>query len=309
MLSVVLRRLLGAIPTLFLLITISFAMVRAAPGGPFSTERALPPEVEHALQARYHLDEPLPKQYLRYLGGLLQGDLGPSFRYENRSVNDLIAQGLPVTARLGLLAMALALLVGVALGIVAAWRHHSALDRLFMLAAVIGISVPGFVLAPLFILFFAVWLHWLPAGGLGQGGVTPMILPVLALALPQMAYIARLTRGAMMEVLRSPFMRTARAKGLGVRLILLRHALRPALIPVLSYAGPALAALLTGSVVVEQIFSLPGIGRFFVQGALNRDYTLVMGITIFTGVAIILMNLLVDLAYMALDPRLTTTHR
>jgi oligopeptide transport system permease protein len=309
MLSVVLRRLLGAIPTLFLLITISFAMVRAAPGGPFSTERALPPEVEHALQARYHLDEPLPKQYLRYLGGLLQGDLGPSFRYENRSVNDMIAQGLPVTARLGLLAMALALLVGVALGIVAAWRHHSALDRLFMLAAVIGISVPGFVLAPLFILFFAVWLHWLPAGGLGQGGIASMILPVLALALPQMAYIARLTRGAMMEVLRSPFMRTARAKGLGVRLILLRHALRPALIPVLSYAGPALAALLTGSVVVEQIFSLPGIGRFFVQGALNRDYTLVMGITIFTGVAIILMNLLVDLAYMALDPRLTTTHR
>jgi oligopeptide transport system permease protein len=305
MLTIVLKRLFGAIPTLLLLITISFAMVRAAPGGPFSSERALPPEVERALQARYHLDEPLLNQYVHYLGGLLRGDLGPSFRYEDRSVNDLIAQGLPVTARLAIVAMTLALLVGVLLGMAAAWYHHSAVDRLFMLAAVAGISVPSFVLAPLFILFFAVLWHWLPAGGWEQGALAPMVLPVLALALPQTAFIARLTRGAMMEVLRSPFIRTARAKGLGARLILLRHALRPTLIPVLSYAGPALAGLLTGSVVVEQIFSLPGIGRFFIQGALNRDYTLVMGITIFTGVAIILMNLLVDLAYMALDPRLT----
>lgn len=304
MLSLILRRLLQAIPTLFLLITISFTMVRAAPGGPFSTERALPPEVERALQARYHLDEPLPQQYLRYLGSVVRGDLGPSFRYEEYSVNDLIAQGIPVTARLGLFAMALALLVGIGLGIAAAWRHHSAVDRLFMLAAVTGISVPSFVLAPLFILLFAVLWHWLPAGGYAPGAIAPMILPVLALALPHMAYIARLTRGAMLEVLRSPFIRTARAKGLGMRLILLRHALRPALIPVLSYAGPALAALLTGSVVVEQIFGLPGIGRFFIQGALNRDYTLVMGVTILAGVVIILMNLLVDLAYMALDPRL-----
>ncbi len=304
MLSLILRRLLQAIPTLFLLITISFAMVRAAPGGPFSTERALPPEVERALQARYHLDEPLPQQYLRYLGSVVRGDLGPSFRYEEYSVNDLIAQGIPVTARLGLFAMALALLVGIGLGIAAAWWHHSTVDRLFMLAAVTGISVPSFVLAPLFILLFAVLWHWLPAGGYAPGTIAPMVLPVLALALPQMAYIARLTRGAMLEVLRSPFIRTARAKGLGMRLILLRHALRPALIPVLSYAGPALAGLLSGSVVVEQIFGLPGIGRFFIQGALNRDYTLVMGVTILAGVVIILMNLLVDLAYMALDPRL-----
>jgi len=299
-----LQRLLSAIPTLLVLISLAFLLIRIAPGGPFDAERQLPPEIEQRLRAAYHLDEPLPQQLGRYLWNLLQGDFGPSFQYRDYTVTELIGASFPVSLRLGALAMALALLLGVAAGTLAALRQNRLADHALMTAAMTGISIPNFVLAPLLVLVFAVWLRWLPAGGLGDGSLRYLVLPVIALALPQVAYIARLTRGSMIEVLRSPFVRTARAQGLPMRTIILRHALRPALLPVLSYLGPALAAIVTGSVVVEQIFGVPGLGRFFVQGALNRDYTLVMGVVVFYGTLIVVMNFLVDVAYGWLDPRL-----
>lgn len=298
-----LRRLLSAIPTLLVLVTLTFFMMRAAPGGPFDRERSLPPEIEAAINAQYHLDEPLWQQYFRYLGGLAQGDLGPSFKYPGYSVAELIAQGLPVSLTLGLYAMLLALVLGGAAGIWAALRQNRAADYSVMALALAGISVPSYVVAPLLILLFAVTLQWLPAGGWDAGRPSDMLLPVLALAGPQVAYIARLTRGSMIEVLRSNFIRTARAKGLPERIVILRHALLPASLPILSYLGPALAGIVTGSVVVEQIFNIPGIGRYFVQAALNRDYTLVLGVVIFYGVLIILFNFIVDLLYVKLDPR------
>lgn len=304
MLRFTLQRLLSAVPTLLVLISLAFLLIRVAPGGPFDAERRLPPEIEQRLRAAYHLDEPLPQQLGRYLWNLLQGDFGPSFQYRDRTVTELIGASFPVSLRLGALAMALALLLGVAAGTLAALRQNRFADHALMTAAMTGISIPNFVLAPLLVLMFAVWLRWLPAGGLGDGGLRYLVLPVIALALPQVAYIARLTRGSMIEVLRSPFVRTARAQGLPMRTIILRHALRPALLPVLSYLGPALAAIVTGSVVVEQIFGVPGLGRFFVQGALNRDYTLVMGVVVFYGTLIVAMNFLVDVAYGWLDPRL-----
>lgn len=305
MLSYALRRIFGAIPTLLLLVALAFVLVRAAPGGPFDTERNLSPEIEANLERAYHLDESIPKQFVRYLGNLLQGDFGPSFQYRDYTVNELIATGFPVSLRLGAGAMLLALLVGTGVGVLAALRQNSIVDHGAMTFAMIGISIPNFVMAPLLILCFAVYLGWLPAGGLGGDTLnfTHMILPVITLALPQIAYIARLTRGSMIEVLRSDFIRTARAKGLPVRSLILRHALKPALLPVVSYLGPATAGIITGSVVIEQIFGLPGLGRYFVQGALNRDYTLVMGVVVFFGVLIIVFNLLVDLVYALLDPR------
>ena len=301
MLRYTVLRLLGAVPTLFLLITLAFFLIRAAPGGPFDAEKALPPEIEANLRAAYHLDEPLVQQFARYVGNLARGDFGPSFQYRDYTVTELIATGLPVSFRLGLAAMVLAVVAGVAAGTVAAMRRNRPADHAVMALAMTGISVPNFVLAPILILVFAVHLGWLPAGGLG--GVAHMVLPVVALALPQVAWIARITRGSMTEVLSSDFIRAARAKGLSDADVVLRHALRPALIPVVSYLGPATAAVLTGSVVVEEIFGLPGIGRYFVQGALNRDYTLVMGVVVFYGVVIIVLNFLVDLAYAALDPK------
>ena len=301
MLRYTVLRLLGAVPTLFLLITLAFFLIRAAPGGPFDAEKALPPEIEANLRAAYHLDEPLVQQFARYVGNLARGDFGPSFQYRDYTVTELIATGLPVSFRLGLAAMLLAVVAGVAAGTVAAMRRNRPADHAVMALAMTGISVPNFVLAPILILVFAVYLGWLPAGGLG--GVAHMVLPVVALALPQVAWIARITRGSMTEVLSSDFIRAARAKGLSDADVVLRHALRPALIPVVSYLGPATAAVLTGSVVVEEIFGLPGIGRYFVQGALNRDYTLVMGVVVFYGVVIIALNFLVDLAYAALDPK------
>ena len=301
MLRYTVLRLLGAVPTLFLLITLAFFLIRAAPGGPFDAEKALPPEIEANLRAAYHLDEPLVQQFARYVGNLARGDFGPSFQYRDYTVTELIATGLPVSFRLGLAAMLLAVVAGVAAGTVAAMRRNRPADHAIMALAMTGISVPNFVLAPILILVFAVHLGWLPAGGLG--GVAHMVLPVVALALPQVAWIARITRGSMTEVLSSDFIRAARAKGLSDADVVLRHALRPALIPVVSYLGPATAAVLTGSVVVEEIFGLPGIGRYFVQGALNRDYTLVMGVVVFYGVVIIVLNFLVDLAYAALDPK------
>ena len=303
MLYYALKRLLGALPTLFLLLTLAFFMMRLAPGGPFDSEKSLPPEIQANLDRKYHLDEPLPAQYLRYLGDLLRGDLGPSFQYQDYTVNELIAAGFPVSARLGLLAMALAVVLGVALGTLAALHQNRPADHAVMTLAMTGISIPNFVLAPLLILLFAVHLGWLPAGGWNGGRWQNLVLPVIALALPLVAYIARLTRGSMIEVLRAPFIRTARAKGLPEHTLILRHALKPALLPVVSFLGPATAAILTGSVVVEQIFGIPGLGRHFVQGALNRDYTLVMGVVIFYGALIILFNFIVDLLYAVLDPR------
>jgi oligopeptide transport system permease protein len=298
-----LARFLGAIPTLFILITIAFFMIRAAPGGPFDAEKQLPPEIEANLRAAYHLDEPLVRQFGRYLWNLARGDFGPSFQYKDYSVTELIAAGFPVSLRLGASAMLLALLLGVVAGSLAALRQNSRTDHALMAAAMTGISIPNFVLAPLLVLLFAVQLRWLPAGGIGDGGVRYMILPVISLALPQVAYVARLTRGSMIEVLGSNFVRTARAQGLPERTVVLRHALKPALLPVVSYLGPATAAIITGSVVVEQIFGVPGLGRYFVQGALNRDYTLVMGVVVFYGTLIVLLNFLVDLVYAWLDPR------
>lgn len=303
MLNYSIRRLLGAIPTLLILIALAFFMVRLAPGGPFDAERALLPEIEANLRAAYHLDEPLYQQFLRYLGGLLRGDFGPSFQYRDYTVTELIMAGFPVSLRLGGGAMILALLFGITAGSIAALRQNTRTDYSVMSISMTGISVPNFVMAPILILVFAVYLGWLPAGGLGEGSPKNLILPIISLALPQIAYISRLTRGSMIEVLRSDFIRTAKAQGLPAGKILVRHALKPALLPVVSYLGPATAAIITGSVVIEQIFSLPGLGRFFVQGALNRDYTLVMGIVVFYGVLIIVFNLLVDLAYAWLDPK------
>ncbi len=278
-------------------------MIRVAPGGPFDAERALLPEIEANLRAAYHLDEPLYQQFLRYIGGLLHGDFGPSFQYRDYTVTELIMAGFPVSLRLGGGAMILALLFGISAGSIAALRQNTRTDYSVMSASMTGISVPNFVMAPILILIFAVYLGWLPAGGLGEGSPRNLILPIISLALPQIAYISRLMRGSMIEVLRSDFIRTAKAQGLPPHKILVRHALKPALLPVVSYLGPATAAIITGSVVIEQIFSLPGLGRFFVQGALNRDYTLVMGVVVFYGVLIIAFNLLVDLAYAWLDPK------
>lgn len=300
----ILKRLLGAIPTLLILITIAFFMIRVAPGGPFDADKTLPPEVQANLDAKYNLDQPLFTQYLNYLGSVLRGDLGPSFQYSDFTVNELIAEGFPVSIQLGASALALALLFGVLIGTTAAWYQNTRLDYALMGTAMTGIAIPNFVLAPILILIFAVYFGWLPAGGWGNGELRNMVLPVIALSLPYMAYVARLTRGSMVETLRSDFVRTARAKGLPEWKIIGKHSLKVALLPVVSYLGPAAAAILTGSVVIEQIFGLPGMGRYFVQGALNRDYTLVMGVVIVIGLLIVLFNLMVDIVYALIDPRI-----
>lgn len=304
MLRYSIKRLISAIPTLLILMTLAFFMMRAAPGGPFDTEKTLPPEIQANLDKKYHLDEPLIQQYGRYLFELLHGDFGPSFQYKDYSVNELIATGFPVSLRLGGSAVLLAFLIGSSIGIMAALKQNTASDYTLMAGAMTGISIPNFVLAPLLILIFAVYLQWLPAGGWNGGSFQNTILPIIGLALPQIAYISRLMRGSMIEVLRSNPIRTARAKGLPEHIVILRHALKPALLPVISYLGPATAAILTGSVVIEQIFGIPGLGRYFVQGALNRDYTLVMGVVIFYGTLVILFNFIVDLLYAALDPKI-----
>ena len=289
--ALLLRRLLTAVPTLLVLMTLCFFLMRLAPGGPFDRDRSLPPAIEAALATEYHLDEPLPRQYLRYLGGLLRGDLGPSFQYQDFRVAELIATGLPVSAAIGIGSLLLALLLGGAMGIAAALRPGKALDHGLSALGLVGVSIPSYVVAPLLVLLFAVTLRWLPAGGWQAGRWSDLVLPIVALALPQLSAIARLLRGALIESLQQPFVRTARAKGLPPSTVLLRHALRPALLPLLSYLGPATAGLLTGSVVVEQVFGLPGIGRYFVQGALNRDYTLVLGVVLVYGLLIVLLVL------------------
>lgn len=303
MLGYAFRRLLGAVPTIFVIITIAFFLMRVAPGGPFDQERTLEPQVMANLNAAFGLDEPLWQQYLRYLGNLATGDLGPSFVYRDFSVQQLLGAGLPISVQLGVSALALALLLGGTLGIIAALRQNSPVDYLVIAVATFGITVPNFVVAPILSLVFGVWLGLLPAGGWEDFSLAHMALPVITLALPQVAVIARLIRGAMLEALRSDHVRTARAYGLPNTMVVGVHALRAASLPVLSYLGPAAAALLTGSVVVETIFGIPGIGRYFVQGALNRDYTLVMGTVVIVAVFVVVFNLVVDLLYAAIDPR------
>lgn len=299
----ILRRLLSAIPTMLLVVTVAFFLLHAAPGGPFDSERRLLPAIQHSVEARYHLDEPVWQQYLRYLGGLAHGDLGPSYQYRDTSVNEIIAQGLPVDASVGLAALVLALLVGVPLGVTAALHHDGPLDHALMSLAVLGISLPVFVVAPLLVLVFSVTLHWLPAGDWVASSPAHWIMPTVSLSLPYIAYVARLMRASTLETLNSPFIRTARAKGLPATTLALRHALRPSLLPLISFLGPAIAGLITGSIIVEEVFGLPGIGRYFITAAFNRDYTLVVGVTIVYGAAIIVLNLLADLGYAWADPR------
>jgi oligopeptide transport system permease protein len=298
-----LSRLAGAIPTLFIIVTVTFFLMRAAPGGPFDQEQTLPPEIMANLQRAYGLDRPIWVQFGRYLAALAHGDFGPSFKYKDFSVTELIRQGFPVTLELGLIALGLALIVGIPVGLFAALHHNSAADYATMSLAVLGVAIPTFVVLPFLGLLFGIYLHWLPIAGWEPGSIRHLALPTVALALPPLAYIARLTRGSMLEVLRSHFIRTAFAKGLPLRTVILRHALRPALVPVASYLVPAVASIMTGSLVVESIAGLPGIGRYLVQGALNRDYTLVLGMVIIYSTLLIGMGLLVDLLYAWLDPR------
>ncbi len=298
-----LRRLMIGVPTLLVIVTIAFFMMRVAPGGPFDQERALPPEIERNMLAAYNLDAPLVVQYWDYLKGVVHGDFGPSFKYQDFTVAELLLQGFPASLKVGGIAIALAVVIGITLGTIAALRQNSGIDYAVMATAMTGITIPNFVMAPLLTLVLGVYLGWLPVAGWGGGAPRFLILPVIALALPQIAYVARLTRGSMIETLNANFVRTARAKGLREQIVVVRHALSGALLPVVSYLGPATAQIMTGSVVIETIFGIPGIGRYFVQGALNRDYTLVMGTVIVYGVLIILLNLVVDMLYGLLDPK------
>lgn len=297
----ILRRLVYAPIVLFCLVTATFFLIRLAPGGPFSQERNLPPEVEDALNARFHLDDPLMVQYAQTMRGMLRGDFGPSMKHRERDVREIIGEHLPASMLLGGLAILLALWVGVTVGVVSALRVNSAVDYIGMGTAVLGISLPTFVFGPLLQLVFAMRLAWFPVAGYGTA--RHLVLPAVTLALPFAARFARLTRAGMLEVLSQDFVRTARAKGLPERTVVLRHALRGALVPVVSFLGPAIAAITTGSLVVEKVFNIPGLGREFVESALNRDYTLVMGTTITYGTFIVLCNMLADITYTVIDPK------
>ncbi|MBF9194743.1 ABC transporter permease subunit [Microvirga terrestris] len=303
MLSFILRRSLSAIPTLFIIITISFFLIRLAPGGPFDLERPLEAKVMENLNRIYQLDKSLIQQYLLYLGAVVRGDFGPSFILRDFSVAELFAQGLPVSMTLGALALSFAIIVGGTLGSIAALRQNSTIDYMVTGVGALGLTIPNFVVAPIFQIVFGLALAWLPVAGWANGNLRNLILPVLVLALPQIAVVARMTRAAMIENLRSNHIRTLRSLGLPTRVVV-THALRGAALPVVSYLGPAAAALLTGSVVVETIFGLPGIGRYFVEGALNRDYTLVMGTVVVVAVFVLLFNLVVDILYALIDPRI-----
>lgn len=301
MLRYTLRRLLSIIPTLFAIITLVFFLMRVAPGGPFDEERPLAPSVLENIRASYGLDKPLIEQYFTYLGNLLQGDMGPSFVYRDKRVHEVLAEGLPISMTLGGTALLLALVIGVFLGTVAALNQNKRTDITIVTFATFGITTPNYVVAPILTLIFALTFSLLPATGWG----TPqqMVLPVISLALPQIAIVTRLMRGSMLEALKSDHIRTARAYGLPTSQVVGKHAMRSALLPVLSYLGPAAAALMTGSIVIEQIFNLPGIGRYFVTSALNRDYTMVMGTVIIVATLVLVFNLIVDLLYSVLDPR------
>lgn len=302
----ILRRLLIAIPTILVIITVAFFMMRLAPGGPFDLERPMPEEIRQNMLASFGMDQPVWKQYLDYLAGLAQFDLGPSMKFRDKSVSDIIGEGFPVSATIGLLSITLALFVGTIFGSAAALRQNKLADYGFMAFATVGIVIPPFVMGPILALVFGLYLGVLPSGGLDpMRGMTPdrLLLPVITLALPQIAIITRLMRASMIEVIRSNYIRTARAKGLSAGAVITRHALRSAVLPIVSYLGPATAALLTGSIVIEQVFQLPGIGRQFVQAALQRDYTVVMGVVILYASLIVILNLVADILYAALNPK------
>ena len=304
MLAFSIRRILGAIPTLFALITISFFVMRVAPGGPFSGNRKITEAVLANLNRAYHLDEPTWMQFGRYLWGLVRFDFGPSMKYRDYSVTELIVQGLPVSIEIGLWAMLLATIAGIALGIIGALRRNGMTDLSAGVIAMVGLAVPNFVIGPLLQTLFGLELRWLPIAG-WDGSINAKILPILVLALPNIAYISRLTRGSMIESLRTNYVRTARAKGIGARRVVWKHALTGAMLPVIAYLGPATAITVTGSVIVEDIFGIPGIGRYFVEGAANRDYPLVMGVTIIYGGIVILANIVTDVVRGIIDPKVS----
>ncbi|WP_461518172.1 ABC transporter permease [Porticoccus sp.] len=299
----ILSRLLQAIPVLLVVITATFFLVRAAPGGPFSAEKIVPPEVVKALEARYKLDQPMWQQYFSYLNDLAHGEFGPSFRYPGRSVNELILGGLPTTAELAFYAMLVAIFIGACAGVMAALKPNTPQDYIPMSAAMLGICMPSFLMGPLLVLIFGVWFEWLPVSGWGD---LPgdKILPAITLGTGYAAYIARLSRGGMLEVMSQDYIRTARAKGLPEWVVVLKHGLRGGLIPVVAFLGPAFAGLLSGSFVVETIFQIPGLGRFYVQAAFNRDYTMILGTTVFFAALIVLFNLLSDIIAVWINPKL-----
>ncbi|MEK6169881.1 oligopeptide ABC transporter permease OppB [Vibrio cholerae] len=304
MLKFIAKRIFEAIPTMLVLITISFFLMRYAPGNPFSSERPLPPEVMANINAKYGLDKPVSEQYLTYLTNIVQGDFGPSFKYKDYTVNELIASALPVSVKIGLAAFVFTVIMGVTVGTIAALKQNTWIDYTIMSTAMLGVVMPSFVLAPVLIYIFAIQFSLFPAGGWQDGGFEYMALLVLGMSLLYVATFARITRGSMIETLNSNFIRTARAKGLSYGYIVVKHALKPALLPVVSYMGPAFVGIITGSVVIETIFGLPGIGKLFVNAAFNRDYSLVMGVTILIGFLFILFNAIVDILLAYIDPKI-----
>ena len=298
----ILRRLINSLLGLFIVATLVFFLMHAVPGGPFAKEKKLPPEIEENLNARYHLNQPLWEQYIDYMGNLLQGDLGPSFKYPDRTVNDLIKDGFPVSAVLGSAALVIALVMGCGIGIIAALNHNKWQDYMVLALATVNYSIPGFILAPLLIYFFSYKLGWFPPAMWGKA--ENMVLPALALAAGPTAFIAGLMRSGILEVLRQDYIRAARAKGLSQRLVICRHVMKNAVIPLISYMGPLTAGILTGSFIIEKIFAIPGLGEYFVTGISNRDYTLIMGVTLFYSAILLLMNFVMDLIYLLVDPRI-----
>ncbi|MGF1870465.1 oligopeptide ABC transporter permease OppB [Photobacterium indicum] len=304
MIKFIAKRIFEAIPTLLVLITISFFLMRFAPGNPFSSERPLPPEVMANIEAKYGLDKPVSEQYITYLGNIVQGDFGPSFKYKDFTVNELVVKALPVSAKIGFFAFIFALVMGVTVGTIAALKHNTWIDYTIMSTAMAGVVMPSFILAPILIYIFSINLGWLPAGGWQDGSMKFLLLPMFGMSLLYVATFARITRASMIETLNSNFIRTARAKGLSYPYIIIKHALKPALLPVVSYMGPAFVGIITGSVVIETIFGLPGIGKLFVNAAFNRDYSLVLGITILIGTLTIIFNAVVDILLAYIDPKI-----
>ncbi len=303
MLRFIIKRIIGIIPVLWVVATLTFFLMRLAPGGPFDTDKQISEEILKNIQAKYHFDEPLPKQYLRYLGMLIQGDLGPSFRYASRSVNEIIAETFPVSATIGFFGLLFSLLLGISAGLLAASKPNTSRDYIPMFFSMLGISMPSFVIGPLFVLFFSIYLGWFNVSGWETW--KDAVLPSMTLGTMYSAFFARLTRGGILDIIRQDFIRTAHAKGVRGWVIMLRHTLKGGMLPTVSFLGPAITAMLTGSLIVETIFNIPGLGRFFVQSALNRDYTLVMGCVLFVALLIVIMNLVVDIAYAFLDPRVS----
>ena len=303
MIKLIIKRLMVAIPTLIVIIAFVFILMRLAPGGPFTNERALPPEIEKNIQAAYNLDKSIPEQFLIYVSNISKGDFGPSFKYKDFTVNELILSGFPVSLTLGLSSIIVALFLGVFLGTVAGIKRNTSFDHIIMSVSLIGICVPSFVLAPILSLFFGLYLGLLPISGWNNGNILNLILPITALSLPQIAVISRMMRASTIETLNSNFIKTARSKGLSQKVIIRKHVLRESILPIVDYLAPASAGLMTGSIIIEQIFGLPGIGRYFVVGALQRDYTLVSGVMILYATLLIILILFSDILRAFLDPR------